>query len=103
MATVEQAVSTRDIPLPQLWSAVPLLAAAGLLLGWTYFASLRRSLGVTLPSHRWLPYLLLAAVRIAAAALFFTFAARWGMPALLAAFLGFIAARQLAVRAGRPP
>jgi hypothetical protein len=51
--------------------------------------------------HAWLRFVLLALARIAAAAVFFIFAVRWGAPALLAAFAGFLAARHLAIRAAR--
>lgn len=81
--------------------AIPVFAAAGLLLGAGYFASLRRGVRLSIVSHAWLQYVLRAMARIAAAALFFMFAVRWGVPALLAAFVGFLAARRLAVRSAR--
>lgn len=81
--------------------AVLLLAVAGFALGVAYFASLRRGVHLSIARHAWLPYMLRAFVRIAAAASFFTFAARWGLPALLAAFAGFLAARTLALRGAR--
>ena len=80
---------------------VPVFATAGLVLGMAYFASLRRVVQFVVVCRAWSPYVLLGLARIAAAALFFTFAARWGVPALLAAFAGFLAARQLAVRSSR--
>ena len=82
-------------------TAVAVFAAAGLVLGMGYFASLRRGVRIAVARHAWLPYMLLALARIAAAALFFTFAARWGMAALLGALAGFLLARQLAARAAR--
>jgi F1F0 ATPase subunit 2 len=89
--------------LASLWPTAPLLATAGFVLGMAYFASLRRGVLLAVERHAWLGYLLSALIRIAAAALFFTFAVRWGAPALLAAFGGFLAARYLAVRAARRP
>lgn len=86
-----------------LWPAVPLLAAAGFVVGRGYFGSLRRSVLLWVAQGTWSTSILLALARIAGAALFFTFAVRWGVPALLAAFAGFLAARQLAVRAARRP
>lgn len=84
--------------------AVLLLASAGFAVGLAYFASLRRGVArLALVRHAWLPYLLWALARIAAAALFFTLAVHWGVPALLAACAGFLAARQLALRAVRRP
>jgi len=66
-----------------------------------YFASLRRGVRLSVERHAWLRYILSALTRIVTAAIFFTFAVRWGAPALLAAFVGFLAARHLAVRAAR--
>lgn len=80
--------------------AVP-FSAAGFLLGAGYFASLRRGVRLSIVSRSWLQYALRAMARIAAAALFFMFAVRWGAPALLAAFAGFLASRHLAVRKAR--
>ena len=87
--------------LASLWPAAPLLAAAGFALGAAYFASLRRSVRLSLEREVWRRYMLSALVRIAAAGLFFSLAMRWGAPALLAAFAGFIAARYLALRPAR--
>ena len=82
--------------------AVLVLAIAGFTAGLAYFASLRRGVArLVRVRHAWLPYVLWALARIAAAVLFFTLAMHWGVPALLAAFVGFLAARQLAVRAER--
>jgi N-ATPase, AtpR subunit len=93
---------TRDM-LASLLPAIALLAAAGFVLGIAYFASLRAGVRHALARHAWWQYPLLALTRIAAVALFFAFTVRWGVPALLAAFAGFLAARQLAVRAARRP
>lgn len=88
--------------LTSLWFVVPVFAAMGFVVGMAYFASLRRVVQFVVARRAWSPYVLLGLARIAAAGLFFTFAARWGVPALLAAFAGFLAARQLAVHsAGR--
>lgn len=87
--------------LTSLWPSAPLLAAAGFTLGMTYFAALRRGVRLSVERQAWVRYMLSALARIAAAALFFTFAVHWGAPALLAAFVGFLAARHLAVRAAR--
>ena len=76
-------------------------AAAGFALGIGYFASLRRGLRLAVTRRAWFTYGLSAVARILAAALLLTFAARWGLPALLAAFAGFLIARHLAVRAAR--
>lgn len=78
-----------------------LLAVGGFALGLGYFASLRHGVQLAIARHVWRPYIVWALVRIAAAALFFTFVLRWGLPALLAAFAGFLAARTLAMRGAR--
>jgi F1F0 ATPase subunit 2 len=101
LAKVEQIMTAHEALVASLRLAVPLLAAAGFLLGIAYFASLRRGVELAVARSAWSPYMLLALARIAATALFFTFAARWGVPSLLAPFAGFLAARQLAVRAAR--
>ncbi len=84
-----------------LWPTVPLLAIAGFVLGIAYFASLRRGVRLSVERRAWWGYGPSALIRIAAAALFFTLAVRWGAPALLAALAGFLVARHLAVRAAR--
>ena len=78
--------------------AVVPFAAAGFGLGAAYFASLRYGVRHAIARHAWSPYVLLAPARIAAAALFFVFAARWGLPTLVAGFAGFLLARWVAVR-----
>lgn len=87
--------------LASVWPTVALLAAAGFVLGRGYFGSLRRSVRLSVTQGASSTTILSALARIAAAALFFTLAVRWGVPALLAAFAGFLAARQLAVRSAR--
>jgi hypothetical protein len=81
--------------------AIPLLAVAGFALGVVYFASLRRGVHLAIVRQAWLPCMAWGFVRIAAATLLFTFAARCGLPALLPAFAGFLAARTLALRGAR--
>lgn len=84
-----------------VWPAASLTAIGGFSLGAAYFASLRRGVQLSIARQAWLRYMIWALARIAAAALFFTFAVRWGLPALLAAFAGFLAARTLALRGPR--
>jgi NhaP-type Na+/H+ or K+/H+ antiporter len=78
-------------------------AAGGIALGAAYFASLRRSLRQALARRAGWRYPLMALTRIAATGLFFAVAVRFSPSALLAAFAGFLAARQLAVIAARRP
>ena len=97
--------------------AIPALAAlsvaAGFVFGYGYFLALRRSIDYQSARGAGLHSLLWALARIAAATLFFAVLARWSAAAigetarqwtaaaLLAAFAGFIVARQLALRSAR--
>ncbi|HEX5460973.1 MAG TPA: ATP synthase subunit I [Steroidobacteraceae bacterium] len=90
----------RPAPGVEAWLAV-LLAGAGLIFGWGYFAALRRGVAAYIGHDRVWRVVAWALVRIAAAVLFFGFAVRWGAWPLLAAFLGFLTARQVAVRTAR--
>lgn len=79
----------------------PFFAAAGAAFGWSYFAALWRGVAVhAVPGGAWRCAVWLLA-RLAAAALFFTLCAHWGAWPLLAAFLGFVGFRHVAVRAAR--
>ena len=78
-----------------------LLATGGLIFGWGYFAALRRGIVAYVAHERGWRVVAWTLARVAAAALFFGFTVRWGAWSLLAAFLGFLAARQIAVRAAR--
>lgn len=89
--------------LASLLPSVPIFLAAGLVSGTAYFAALRRGVRIAIARGAWLRYAVLALARIAMAALFFAFAIRWSVFSLLAAFMGFLTARQLAVRAARRP
>lgn len=78
------------------------LAASGVLLGRCYFASLRWSVArYTAGRLSAAQGMGLALARVAGAAALLALAARLGAPALLAAFLGFIAARAWALRSAR--
>jgi hypothetical protein len=91
---------TMHSPGVEPWLAV-LFAAGGLAFGWGYFAALRRGVDAYAARGAVLRSLLWMLARLAGAALFFAFAVRWGAWPLVAAFLGFFAARQIAVRAAR--
>jgi len=82
------------------WLAV-LLAAGGLIFGWGYFAALRRGVVAYVAHNRAWRAVAWTLARLAAAVLFFGLAVRAGAWPFLAAFLGFLAARQIAVRAAR--
>ena len=77
-------------------------AAAGLLLGWVHFAALRRTVELYGAGHRLAPSALTLG-RLAGAIVFFGLGARLGPLPLLSAFLGFLLARGLALRAARSP
>lgn len=75
-------------------------AFGGLALGWGYFAALRRSVDVY-ASGRCRLAAILTVARIAGAIAFLVFAVQFGALPLLAAFLGLLVARALALRAAR--
>jgi len=77
------------------WPLVAAMAVAGLALGLAYFAALRRTAMLLGAGGSRLRPLLLTLARIVAAALAFFVAARLGAAPLLAAFLGFLTAREL--------
>ena len=78
-----------------------LMAFAGLAFGLVYFASLKRSVRVLVAGKDRLGALALTSGRIAAAVAFLYAAAKLGAAPLLAAFVGFLMARALALRAER--
>lgn len=86
-------------------ATVPMLASAmvvaGLAVGLGYFAVLRRTVQLYGSGHSHLAPVALSLARIIGAAAFLAFAARLGAPSLLAAFLGFLAARTVALRRAR--
>jgi hypothetical protein len=80
---------------------IALLAIAGLAFGCAYFAALRRTVDVYVAGrHRFVPAILTLA-RVAGATVFLVVAVQFGALPLLAAFLGFLVARALALRAAR--
>jgi len=82
----------------RLIALLPAMAGAGLLFGGGYFAALRRAVALDDAERRLLLPIALAALRFVAAAAFLVFAARLGALSLLAAFIGFLMARSLALR-----
>ena len=76
-----------------------LFSAGGVGLGWGYFAALRHGVKLCVTRGAPLPGVYRTLARLAAAAAIFALAARFGAWPLLGAFIGFLAARQLAVRA----
>ncbi len=75
---------------------------AGLVPGLGYFAALRRTVSLFVSGAGWAAPVALAVFRLAGAGCGLALAAWFGAPILLAAALGFLAARSLALRsAGR--
>jgi hypothetical protein len=76
-------------------------ASAGAAFGLVYFAALDRTVVLLAAGRGWLGPAALTFGRIAAATLFLALIARLGAAPLLAAFLGFLAARAVALCAAR--
>jgi hypothetical protein len=91
---------TRHIPITQPELAA-VMAISGLVLGLLYFAALKRSVGLLVGGRCRLWPLALTLGRIGAAGAVLFVAARFGAAPLLAAFIGFLAARAVALRAER--
>ncbi len=86
--------------VPVLGQAVA-MAIAGVAFGLTYFATLRRSVAALAGGGGWVRPLALTLARLGAAVVFLALAAKLGAAALIAAFLGFLLARTIALRAAR--
>jgi len=78
-----------------------MMALAGFALGLAYFAALKRSVALFVGRKGWFGLLALTLGRIGAAAGFLFVAAKLGGAPLLAAFIGFLTTRVLALRAER--
>ncbi|HTV31812.1 MAG TPA: ATP synthase subunit I [Methylocella sp.] len=78
-----------------------LMTIAGLMFGRHYFVMLKRSVTLFVGGAGCLGPLAMTLGRIAAAAAFLFGAAKLGAAPLLAAFIGFLIARALALRAER--
>jgi hypothetical protein len=76
-------------------------AVAGLVFGSLYFAALRRSVALFVDGRRRLRPLAWTLGRMTGAAVFLFTAAKLGAAPLLAAFVGFLVARTLALREQR--
>ncbi len=76
-------------------------ALAGLMFGLLYFAILKRSVALIVDDKGWFKPLALTLGRIAAVVVLLLPAAKLGAAPLLAAFIGFLLARVLALHAER--
>lgn len=74
---------------------------AGLVFGLVYFAALRRTIALFAEGRSWFGPLALTLGRVVAAVIFLGVAAHLGVASLLAAFIGFLLARTIALRAVR--
>ncbi len=77
------------------------MALTGAAFGLVYFAALDRTVALLAAGRGWLGPAALTFARIGAATLVLALIARLGAAPLLAAFLGFLAARAVALRARR--
>jgi hypothetical protein len=77
------------------------MAAGGLIFGFVYFACLQQTVARFAGGGDWAVPAALTLVRFGAAVVVLGFAARLGAAALLAAFLGFLAARTIALHRAR--
>ena len=78
---------------------IVMIALAGFIFGLLYFAALKRSVALFVGGEGWFGPLVLTLGRIGAAAGFLMLAAKLGAAPLLAAFVGFLLARTVALRA----
>jgi F1F0 ATPase subunit 2 len=76
-------------------------ALAGLAGGLLYFAALRRTVTLLASGESWIGALTWSLGRFGAAVIMLLLLARLGAAPLLAALLGFLAARAIAIRAAR--
>jgi len=84
-----------------LLGQIALALAAGAAFGAVYFAALRRTAGSYVAGRGWMNPAARTLGRIMTAGGFFALAASFGAMPLLTAFLGFLVARSLAVRAAK--
>jgi hypothetical protein len=77
------------------------MASIGFAFGLVYFAALRRTVTLFAARCRWFVPVALTLGRIAAAIIVLGLAAKLGAAALLAMFIGFLAARAVALRTTR--
>jgi len=78
-----------------------LLASGGLVFGLLYFAALKHSVMLFVGGKGWLGPIALTLGRIGAVVAFLCMAAKLGAAPLLAAFIGFLTAQALTLRAER--
>lgn len=80
---------------------VPFAALAGLGFGLAYFAAIRRTVASFVAGGGWWGLGASTLVRLAVAGIAFALAAQFGAAVLLAAAVGFLAARGIALRTAR--
>lgn len=77
------------------------MAFAGVAVGLIYFAALQRTVAQFAAGRGWAGPVTLTLGRIGGVVVFLAAAAKFGALALIAAFLGFLLARAIALRAAR--
>lgn len=77
------------------------MACAGLAVGYLYFTTLKRTVSLLVLGRGWFPPLALTLGRLGTVALFLIWVAKRGAAPLLAAVVGLLLARTLALRAAR--
>jgi N-ATPase, AtpR subunit len=90
-----------DAPLFPIIGLAVTMTVAGFVFGLLYFAALERTVTLFAAGRGWFRPLGLTLARMAAAVIFLGVAAKLGAISLLAAFMGFLLARAVALRAQR--
>ncbi len=90
-----------NAPLSPMIALAVTMAFSGFAFGLIYFAALQRSVRLFTSNRRWLGPVAFTLGRIAAAVVFLGLAAKLGALFLLAAFVGFLLARAVSLRAAR--
>jgi len=93
---------TTDISIADCAAAVA-FAALGLLVGLGYFAAMRRTVTLLADGSTWFGPLALTVGRIVVVVALLTLVARFGASPLLAAAIGMLLARAIALRTARRP
>jgi hypothetical protein len=78
-----------------------MMAFVGFMFGLLYFATLKRTVALFATGCGWFDPVALTLGRTGAAVVFLALAAKLGAASLLAAFLGFLLARSMALAAAR--
>jgi fatty acid desaturase len=89
------------VDIVELIGRTAIAALAGLVFGWAYFATLRQTADLLVRPGRRHVAVVLTFARMLGAVTVLGLAALWGALPLLATFVGFLVARNIAMRRGR--